>query len=187
MMLMKKSFLFVALVVLLVSGVWLVPALRAQQPQAEDEITVNLKGADGKSYDIAEMRGNVVVVSFGATWCQPCADELRILEQLRKEYEGKPVKFLWVSIEREDEVSDGALRSYAKKLKLTFPVLRDPTKFTFAQFSDLVRIPLVTIFDKGGRLVVKQRGMSAPNEYKTLIRSRVDKFLAAGSSASSMK
>src|ERR1044072_3852595 len=124
-MLMKKLFPFALLVALLLSGAFAVSPLRAQQMQGEDEITVNLKGADGKSYDLAQMRGNVVIVSFGATWCQPCADELRILEQLRKEYEGKPVKFLWVSIEREDEVSDGALRGYAKKLKLSFPVLRD--------------------------------------------------------------
>lgn len=181
--------LFIAL---LLSGASLLPShpARAQQQQQgqeaeEDEISINLKATDGKMYDLADMRGNVVIVSFGATWCQPCAEELRVLEQLRKEYEGKPVRFLWVSVEREDEVSDGDLRSYAKKLKLSFPVLRDPTKFTFAQFSDRVRLPLVTIFNKEGRLVVKQTGMSTPQEYKTLIRSRVDKFLAITPSANS--
>jgi thiol-disulfide isomerase/thioredoxin len=184
---MKNRFPFLLLVVLLFSAAFLQPLRAQQQVEQTEEISIHLKGTDGKMYDIAQMRGSVVVVSFGATWCQPCADELRVLEQLRKEYEGKPVKFLWVSIEREDEVSDGDLRSYAKKLKLTFPVLRDPTKFTFAQFSDIVRIPLVTIFDKEGRLVVRQRGMSAPNEYKTMIRSRVDKFLAIASSAGAVK
>lgn len=176
--------LFVLL--LLLSGASLSPA-GAQQMQLpeDDEISINLKATDGRMYDLAEMRGNVVIVSFGATWCQPCAEELRVLEQLRKEYEGKPVKFLWVSVEREDEASDGDLRSYAKKLKLSFPVLRDPTKFTFAQFSDRVRLPLVTIFNKEGRLVVKQTGMSTPQEYKTMLRSRVDKFLAITSSAGS--
>ena len=161
--------------------------VRAQALEQDDEITIKLRGTDGKTYDIAQLRGNVVVVSFGATWCQPCAEELRVLEQLRKEYEDKPVKFFWVSLENEDEVSDGALRSYAKKLKLTFPVLRDPTKFTFAQFTDRVRIPLVTIFNKEGKLVVKQTGMSTPEEYKTTIRSRLDKFLAPSASASSTK
>jgi thiol-disulfide isomerase/thioredoxin len=184
---MKKSFPFMLLGVLLAS-VFPLFTVRGQQSQPDDEISIKLKAAtDGRTYNIEQMRGNVVVISFGATWCQPCADELRVLEQLRKEYEGKPVKFLWVSIEREDEVSDGDLRNFAKRLKLTFPVLRDPTKFTFAQFSDIVRIPLVTIFDKEGHLVVKQRGMSAPAEYKTMIRSRVDKFLAAAAGSSSMK
>jgi thiol-disulfide isomerase/thioredoxin len=185
MMLMKNLFPCMLLLVLLLGGASLFPA-RAQQAQLPepDEISINLKAAtDGRMYNLSQMRGNVVIVSFGATWCIPCADELRVLEQLRKEYEGKPVKFLWVSVEREDEASDGELRSYAKKLKLSFPVLRDPTKFTFAQFADRVRLPLVTIFNKEGRLVVKQTGMTTPQEYKTMIRSRVDKFLAAAPNA----
>jgi peroxiredoxin len=185
MVLMKKLFPFMLLVVLLLSGAFLLPPpARAQQMQEpeEDEVSINLKATDGRMYDLAEMRGNVVVVSFGATWCQPCAEELRALEQLRKEYEDKPVRFLWVSVESEDQVSDGDLRSFAKKLKLSFPVLRDPTKFTFAQFADRVRLPLVTIFDKEGKLVVKHTGMSKPEEYKTMLRSRVDKFLATTSS-----
>lgn len=185
-MLMKKLFPSVLPVVLLLSVASLFHA-RAQQTQQpeEDEISISLKATDGKIYDLTEMRGNVVIVSFGATWCQPCAEELRVLEQLWKEYEGKPVRFLWVSVEREDEASDGDLRSYAKRLKLSFPVLRDPTRFTFAQFADRVRLPLVTIFNKEGKLVVKQTGMSTPQEYKTMIRSRVDKFLALTSSAGS--
>lgn len=178
-MLMKRLFPFLLLAVMW-SGDSLLHPARAQAMEQDDEISIKLKGTDGKTHDIAQLRGNVVVVSFGATWCQPCADELRVLEQLRKEYEDKPVKFFWVSLEDEDEVSDGALRSYAKKLKLSFPVLRDPTKFTFAQFADRVRIPLVTIFNKEGRLVVKQTGMSSPEEYKTTIRTRLDKFLATG-------
>jgi thiol-disulfide isomerase/thioredoxin len=183
---MKRLFPFLLLVVMWSCGSLLAPA-RAQALEQDDEVSIKLKGTDGKTHDIAQLRGNVVVVSFGATWCQPCAEELRVLEQLRKEYEGKPVKFFWVSLENEDEVSDGDLRSYAKKLKLSFPVLRDPTKFTFAQFSDRVRIPLVTIFNKDGKLVVKQTGMSTPEEYKTTIRSRLDKFLATSTSASTTK
>jgi thiol-disulfide isomerase/thioredoxin len=184
MMLMKRLFPFLLFVVMWSCGSLSAPA-SAQALEQDDEINIKLKGTDGKTHDLAQLRGNVVVVSFGATWCQPCAEELRVLEQLHKEYEDKPVKFFWVSLEKEDEVSDGDLRSYAKRLKLSFPVLRDPTKFTFAQFTDRVRIPLVTIFNKEGKLVVKQTGMSTPEEYKTTIRSRLDKFLAPSTTASS--
>src|SRR5687768_7189637 len=58
-----------------------------------------LKGLDGKFYDTSEMKGDVLVVSFGATWCVPCTWELVAIEELKEEYAGKPVKFLWVSIE----------------------------------------------------------------------------------------
>src|SRR5882724_13673807 len=86
---------------------------------------MKLQGLDGKVYDMADQRGNVVLVSFGATWCAPCTTELRALEELLTEYRDKPVKFFWVSVERPEEVSNGALRRYAKDRKVSFPVLRD--------------------------------------------------------------
>ncbi len=157
-------------------------ALAQQQRSEQDEMpaTIALKGVDGKTYDLAQMHGDVVLVSFGATWCSPCAAELRALEELKKEYKNKPVKFLWISIESPTEVSDKDLRDYAKATKFTFPVLRDPTKFTYAQFSTRVRIPLVLLYDKEGNLVARQFGMNAsPEEYKTHLRARFDKLLAA--------
>lgn len=141
---------------------------------------IALKGVDGKTYDLAEMRGSVVLISFGATWCAPCAEELRALEELKKEYKNQPVKFLWISLDPPEEVSDKELRAYAKANKMSFPVLRDITKMTYAQFSTRVRIPLVLLYNKEGVLVAKQFGMTASTEdYKTRLRARFDKLLAA--------
>lgn len=145
----------------------------------EEAPTIALKGVDGKTYDLTEMHGNVVLVSFGATWCAPCVGELRVLEELKKEYKDQPVKFLWISLDPPQEVSDKQLRGYAKENKMSFPVLRDPTKMTYAQFSTRVRIPLVLLYNKEGTLVAKQFGMTASaEEYKTHLRARFDKLLA---------
>ena len=149
-----------------------------------EEIRLSLQGIDNKRYDVAELRGQVLLVSFGATWCLPCAAELRALEELKKEYENKPVKIFWVSIEREEEASDQKLRAYAKTHKLTFPVLRDPSKLNYAQFSNRLRLPLVIFFDKEGKLVVPNHfGMSTPELYKSTMRERLNKLLATDSSA----
>ena len=144
----------------------------------EEPAGIQLKGADGKNYDIANMRGQVVLVSFGATWCQPCKEELKALEQLKKEYKDKPVKFIWVSIESEEEVSDSGLRSYAKQLKLSFPVLRDPDKRTFARFSQRLRLPTILFFDREGKLSPPNHvGMAAIPVYMAKMRERLDKLL----------
>ena len=145
----------------------------------EEPPTIRLRGADGKDYDIASMRGQVVLVSFGATWCEPCKEELKALELLKKEYSDRPVRFLWVSIESEGEVSDGGLRSYAKQLKLSFPVLRDPDKRTFARYSGRMRLPTTLFFDKAGRLSLPNHiGIGAVNQYLSKMRERLDKLLA---------
>lgn len=146
----------------------------------EEAPTIQLKGTDGKDYDVATMRGQVVLVSFGATWCEPCREELRALEQLKKEYKDQPVKFLWISIESEDEVSDSGLRKYAKELKLSFPVLRDPDKRTFARFSQRLRLPTILFFDREGKLVLPNHvGMAAAPIYMAKMRERLDKILKA--------
>lgn len=140
---------------------------------------LRLRGTDGKTYDLATMRGQVVLVSFGATWCEPCKEELRALEQLKKEYKDKPVTFLWVDIESEEEVSNSSLKDYAKKLKLSFPILRDPDKSTFSRFSQRLRLPTILFFDKRGRLSTPNHvGMAATSLYLSTMRGRLDQLLA---------
>jgi thiol-disulfide isomerase/thioredoxin len=151
------------------------------QPEPQANAVIKLKGLDGKVYDTASMRGDVLVVSFGATWCTPCTWELVAIEELKEEYAGKPVRFLWVSIEAERQTSDNLLRHYAKQRRLTIPVLRDPDAQAFSQFSATTRIPVVVFFDREGRHVAPvHRGMSSEiSEYKKMVRARVDALLKA--------
>lgn len=138
-----------------------------------------LKGVDGKTYESADLRGEVLVVSFGATWCTPCTWELVAIEELKVEYAGKPVRFFWVSIEEKARASDNILRHYAKERRLTIPVLRDPDAALFSRFSTSTRIPLVVFYDREGRFVAPaHRGM--PQDitlYKQMVRDRVDALL----------
>jgi thiol-disulfide isomerase/thioredoxin len=175
---MKKlylcSFSFVFLLCAVASSV---RAQAAANP-TEEQVNIKLRGTDGKTYDVASLRGNVVLVSFGATWCLPCKEELQALEQLKKEYKDKPVKFLWIDIESQEDVSDGALRDYAKKLKVSFPVLRDPDKATFSRFSTRLRLPTILFFDKSGKLATPNHvGMAAIPVYMARMRERLDKLL----------
>lgn len=148
----------------------------AVEPLKASEITFKLKGIDGKTYDLAQLRGKVVMVSFGATWCVPCAWELTAIEELKEEFKNKPVEFLWVSIETEKEASNALLKHYAKTRGLTIPVLRDADRTTFAQFSDRVRIPLVVFFNSKGKFAAPaHRGMaSEPIQYKNMMRARIE-------------
>lgn len=191
---MKRLFL-----VLIIGALLLFPCLsqKAQaqsnaepEQQEQKDYNISLPGADGKNYDLTTMRGQVLVVSFGATWCQPCQEELRVLEELKNEYKDKPVKFFWVSIEPEEQVSDGKLKSFARSVKFTFPILRDENRWTYAQFSTRQRIPLVVFFDRQGRFVPPTHaGMSTRENYKRMVRTELDKLLVdktnTGAAASS--
>ena len=181
---MKRLFLLLILAAPLLFFAGRSSLAQAQDGEQEKDYSIKLPGADGRNYDLTNMRGQVLLVSFGATWCQPCKEELRALEELKNEYKDKPVKFFWVSVESEDQVSDGALKGFARSVKFTFPILRDESRWTYAQFSTRQRIPLVVFFDKQGRFVAPAHaGMSTPDTYKRMVRTTLNRLLAGQSSA----
>lgn len=155
-------------------------AMQAQDSTARKP-TFKLQALDGRVTDLANEKGNVVVVSFGATWCAPCSTELRVLNEVVAEYKDKPVKFFWVSVEAPEQITNAALKRYAKQRNLSFPVLRDSSQAVFSQFSPRVRLPMIVVLNKDGDVDgAAQFGMRAPADaYKTDIRARLDKLLAA--------
>ena len=49
------------------------PLVNGQNGANSKQPLIRLEGIDHKFYDVAEMRGSVVLISFGATWCVPCS------------------------------------------------------------------------------------------------------------------
>ena len=59
---------------------------------------------DGRTVTLSELRGQVVIVNFWASWCPPCREEAAYLEETWRKYEGKGVVFIgvdWVDTEKE--------------------------------------------------------------------------------------
>jgi hypothetical protein len=112
----------------------------------------------------------------------PCTWEQVAVEELKVEYQGQPVRFLWVSIEDPKRVSNNILRHYARERRMTVPVLRDPGGVALAQYEKTsTRIPVVVFFDAEGHLSgPAHRGMPQDiTVYKQLVRDRVNALLAA--------
>lgn len=171
-----RVLLFVACAVLLASSI---VAAQAQDAPAQKP-TFKLQSLDGRVTDLATLRGNVVLISFGATWCAPCSTELRALNEVLSEYRDKPVRFVWISVESPEQITNAGLRRYARDRKLAFPVLRDSSQAVFLQFSPRVRLPMIVMLNKDGSVEgLAQFGMrSPPNAYKAEIRARLDKLLS---------
>jgi peroxiredoxin len=168
-----RAFLIAALLVLTCT----IALAQAKAPPADP--TMKLQGLDGKVYDLAELRGSVVLISFGATWCAPCSTELHALAELLTEFRSKPVKFFWVSVERPEEINNAGLREYARERKLSFPVLRDTGQMVFFQFAEKMRLPMIVMLNRDGKVDAPATfGMKSPPEnYKAEIRSRLNKLL----------
>jgi peroxiredoxin len=75
-----------------------------------------LKGIDGRNLRLSEYRGDTVVLSFWASWCGPCLEEMPDFIALQRRYAERGVQFLGVAVE-----DAAAARALATRLSLNYP------------------------------------------------------------------
>lgn len=81
-----------------------------------------LKDLAGKTHNLEDYRGKVVIVQFWATYCPPCLKEMPSVQRLNQKMAGKPFAILLVNMgETEQEVKE-FLRT---KVKVNLTVLMD--------------------------------------------------------------
>jgi thiol-disulfide isomerase/thioredoxin len=90
------------------------PAQRATPP-------LNLPSEDGPFWTLASARGQVVLLNFWASWCEPCRSEMPTLALLATRHENRGLQVVTVNF-RE---TDAAVRRYSEAAPLGLPVLRD--------------------------------------------------------------
>ena len=66
-----------------------------------DAPTVALKDLNDKDVTLAQYKGQVVLVNFWATWCDPCRGEIPLLIELQKKYSGRGFTILGASMDEE--------------------------------------------------------------------------------------
>ena len=72
-----------------------VSEVRQERKTAPD---FNLKLPDGGALGIEDLRGQVVMLDFWASWCQPCRDEAPTLAQVYGEYRERDVVFIGINL-----------------------------------------------------------------------------------------
>ena len=77
---------------------------------------------DGSSFDLAALRGKVVLVNFFASWCAECRGEAPAIEAAYVRYRDSGLVVVGVN---SWEHADG--RAFYKELGLTYPAVADPS------------------------------------------------------------
>ena len=72
---------------------------------------------DGGQLSLSELRGQVVVINFWASWCPPCRDEAPVLERAWRSYHDRGVTF--VGVDYMD--TEPAARAYIEEFGITYP------------------------------------------------------------------
>lgn len=108
---------------------------------------LKLREIDGRMHDLAAYRGQVVLVNFWATWCEPCRDEMPAIQRLKKKLAGKPFTVLAVNVDEPES----RVRNFLAKMPLDFPVLADEGKVATKSWKVSV-LPASYIIGRDGRI-----------------------------------
>jgi peroxiredoxin len=151
----------------------------AQNPTRVD---FSLRSVDGQTVTSDSLRGEVVVLAFGASWLPLSRNQLQGVRKLADEYSNRGVVVYWVSTESDDAksknfASDEQLRSFSQKYGLKVTVLRDPNGVISKKFG-VDQLPSVVILDKEGNISGGPiGGLDPTGNLAGQLASRLDKLL----------
>ena len=156
------------LLILLLSSV-LLPGItaRAISGVAPD---FTLQSRDGGTVSLADLRGQVVMVNFWATWCGPCREEMPHLEALHQRYGALGFTLLGVNVEENSENAE----AWLEEMPVSFPILFDPEN-RVSELYDVVAMPSTVLVDRQGNLRFSHHGYQPgyENDYQTQIRALI--------------
>jgi len=127
---------------------------------------------EGQSHKLSSLRGQIVVVNFWATWCGPCQEELPRLSQIASSYSGKPVNFVFISI---DDVKDrNKIPSALAKLHVDLVSWVNADTETLGGFGLGNVVPGTIVLDETGQPIARVMGEAKEDD----VRKPVDWLLS---------
>ena len=104
-----------------------------------------------ESVDLGNLKDRVVLVTFFASWCPPCRDEFKALNELQRQLENEAFAIVAVNVFEEFDDNDGPrMEKFLNDTKPQFHVV-EGTDETRALFGGINRIPTLITFDQKGK------------------------------------
>jgi len=127
-------------------------ALASGERPAAPPVTLPALDGGGES-SLADYRGEVVVLNYWASWCEPCREESPLLERFHQRIEPRGGTVLGIDV--NDVTSDA--QAFIREFRLTYPMLRDADGASQAAFG-IVAYPETIVLDREGRIAALRRG-----------------------------
>jgi len=124
-----------------------------------------------QTFDLKNHIGqNVILINIWATWCEPCREEIPILNKIQDSLDKN--KFMIVSLMQDDAANDElklkALNRFREKIPINFPVYFDNEGLIADKFGTY-QIPESYLIDLSGKIVYKHTGPVTKWDEKSLI------------------
>ena len=193
---MKRSIIFIALVVLVITGLLMVGKHMSRGGSGSGTVAAvfqaapegpkkgdaapdfTLKTLEGKPLQLSSLKGKAVMVNFWATWCDPCKVETPWLVELQKKYGDQGFQVLGVAV---DDSGEKAIADFAHKMEINYPVLLGTEKVA-ESYGGVEGLPTNYFLDRSGKVIGVERGLVSES---VLVDNIVAALGTAGSNSKS--
>lgn len=115
---------------------------------------IDLRGRtiNGASFQLSSLRGNLIVLHYWATWCSPCLQDIKALQQIEASYRNRNVKIVGVNV----DVSADKTKQFLGENPLSWPQLYEVGGMEGSGLSKALGIqtlPAMLLIDEDGKVV----------------------------------
>ncbi len=131
--------------------------------QSRQQADFTLTDLDGKSWNLKDLKGKVLLLNFWATWCPPCRKEMPDLEMLYRRFGAQGLIILGIDDEETETV-----KPFIAQQGITYPVLLDPGRKVNTSFG-IEGIPKTFVYDRDGKIVAQSIDMRTRKQFLEML------------------
>lgn len=121
------------------------------------------RDTEGKTVKLSDHLGkDVILISFCATWCEPCVAEFPHLRKMYDANKAKGLVILAVAMDGPETVANVA--AFAKRNQLNFPMLTDEDSRIASLYNPKKSAPLSVLIDRQGKVAAIREGYNPGDE-----------------------
>jgi len=133
----------------------------------------NYENHKGGKTSLKDLRGKILYVEIWATWCGPCVKEMPALTQLIKDYKGKNIEFVSISIDSKNDYEKWKAMVPEKNVGGVQLLADKGLKSDFMKAFSVGLIPRSILIDENGKIITPK----APRPSSSDTKPYLDKLL----------